>query len=88
MNTKTTKNTGESVARDLIGRAIHSIEIEAKKRPYQVLGTAASIGYLFGQGWLRGIAKLGFAYLAQQAASQSLGGLGAGLTNQKRETIH
>lgn len=86
------QDTGEDVNSMLVDQfnsATRTLQKEVKKHPYQVLGAAASFGYLFGQGWLRGFFKLGAAYFAQQAAKRALPFLEeAGSRNLKNETVH
>ena len=85
---KRQESSASRATNDMVSRALHALEVEARKRPYQTLGTAASIGYLFGQGWLRVIPKLGFAFIAQQAASGGLAGLSSSFERPQRKTIH
>jgi hypothetical protein len=65
-----------------------NLESEVKKHPYQVLGAAASIGYLFGQGWLRALTRVGFAYLAQQATRHAWPLIDGSDRSLKQETVH
>ena len=74
------------VAQDFLNRATRTLEREVKRRPYQVLGGALSLGYFLGQGWVRAISKMGLAYLAQQATKGVLPSFGTAKNQTK--TIH
>ncbi len=75
----------KKTSQELVMRATQYLQKEVKKNPYTVLGAAASLGYMLGQGWVRGFLRLGLAFVAQEAARRSLGDFDLGHSNK---TVH
>jgi len=65
-------------------KAADRLQNEVKRNPYATLGTAVSVGFLFGRGWLRAVSRIGVAYLFQELARQGF----SQSTSKSTQTLH
>ncbi|HEX4925610.1 MAG TPA: hypothetical protein VFV50_16060 [Bdellovibrionales bacterium] len=78
------------IAGEFLNKAATYLEREVRANPYQVLGAAASFGYLLGQGWMRALTKVGMAFVAQEAARRTMPGMATGFfgKGKSQSTVH